>query len=254
MRFVFNLYDIFAKTIEPEVYLTVTLGVTGIYMSVKAFREASIAAQEARNVSKALPNFFYDFTHMVSKFSALIDEAKTELLVFVSLPSYGSLPDPKSGSIFHEHFYERINSCKRNDSQLDIKFICFSQRLCDDFEDIAKKESEKYLPDRYFRFKEDILEGLRYIRRERLKKESGYENVKCIDSEDQNIRMFIADKRKAIFSVVPDFSPKNPSEFNITGFETQDKTMVDILEKLFYKYYQSTDSVNDSEHKEWKYN
>ncbi len=242
-----------AFLLKIELFITVTLGLTGIYISVKAFREASSAASEAKKISKAIPAFFDNFPSMVERLSILIDEAKTELLVFVSLPAYGSLPNPELGEIFYEHFSNKIVKCKLRSKEIEIKMICFSQELCEEFEEVARKDINKYKPNKYFNFKQNILQDLWFIRGERRKTEKDYENVKCIDSEDKYIRMFIADSEKAIFSVVPDFGPQEPSEFNITGFETTDKVMVRILRDLFFKYDETAITLNEGEYKEWKY-
>lgn len=229
---------------KTEYLIGLIVGIIAIYFGVQAMHEASNAVKKSDQIINTISSFFNDFQTMLPRACTLISEANEELLIMVSLPSYGYLINTKLGEDFFNILNKKITDASAGSP--DIKFICFSQDKCSDFEDkniifqtesfSSLNENEKKIKlQTYFSHKKTILTGLFDIMNNKKINNNDYHNLFTL-MQDPYLRIFIADRKKALFAITPDFNSTDLSDFNITGYYTEDKKMVDIITSLFYKY------------------
>lgn len=220
------------------------LAIIGIYFGVQAMQEASIAVKKSEIIIKTISSFFNDFSSMIPRVCELIDNANEELLIMVSLPAYGYLLNETLGEKFFNSFNKRITDASNDKPHIEL--ICFRQDLCSEFENkqnlyvtdsfklLSEEDKEKRIRT-YFTHKNSILTGLFGIMNSCKVSQNDYCNLFTL-MQDPYIRIFIADSKKAIFAITPSFNHENLSEFNIIGYCTEDKKMVEIIKNLFDKY------------------
>ncbi|MCX6152530.1 MAG: hypothetical protein NT007_00060 [Candidatus Kapabacteria bacterium] len=227
-----------------EFLIGLIIGIAGIYFGVQAMLEASNAVKKSEQIIINMSSFFNDFQSMMPRVCSLITEAKEDVQIMVSLPAYGYLINSKLG----DEFFIKLNNqiSKSSCGGPDIKFICFCQQKFSDFEDPSKlfqkepfisfsDDNKNLMLSTYFEHKRTILQGLFGICKGKKIHDHGYCNLYTL-REDPYLRIFIADGKKAILAITPNFNSEDIAEFNITGLYTEDKKMVEIIKNLFIKY------------------
>jgi hypothetical protein len=224
-----------------ELIIVLALGLVAIFFAIRAKVEAAAALREAQKIYIAIPSFFNNYAQVTDRIEELINEAENELLILVSLPAYGHIVSEDLGRKFYAAITKRITDSITQ--RLNIQFICFSSNICEKFERKFKEEHPNSFVE-YEEYKKRILEGIHSIKTIKKQDDPSYENFWTL-SADTHVRLFIADSKRAIFATVPNFTPEDPRETDIAGFETTEGKMVEILEKLFREQKLSGDSVSE---------